>query len=73
VKAAAAYECGHCQSSVLGVSVDQHGFNRLHIGHDDSCPVLLGTVDDAPDVMRAAAAAGGPLLILLGDLDGGAE
>ncbi|MEB8341797.1 hypothetical protein OKJ99_30315 [Streptomyces endophyticus] len=55
------------------MTVDSHGFNRLHVGHDDSCPVLLGTVDDAPDVLRAAAAAGEPLLLLLGNFDGGAE
>lgn len=71
-KAAAAYSCGHCHSRILGLTVDRHGFNRLRVGHSDSCPVLLGTVDDAPDVLRAAAVAGGPLLVLLGDF-GGAE
>ncbi|WP_409059962.1 hypothetical protein [Streptomyces sp. SYP-A7185] len=55
------------------MSVDQFGINHLNVGHDPSCPVLRGTVDDAPDVLRAAAAAGGPILIVLGDFEGGAE
>lgn len=71
-KAAQAYSCGHCRSKSLGVTVDQFGINHLNIGHSDTCPVLLGSIDDAPDVLRAAAAAGGPLLVLLGDF-GGAE
>lgn len=71
-KAASSYRCGHCHSESLGVTVDRFGVNHLNIGHSDACPVLLGVVDDAPDVLRAAAAAGGPLLVLLGNF-GGAE
>ncbi|QEU91375.1 hypothetical protein [Streptomyces kanamyceticus] len=72
-RAASAYRCGHCRSRSLGVTVDQYGINHLNIGHDPSCPVLLGTVDDAPDVLRAAAAAEGPLVVVLGDFEGGGE
>lgn len=66
LKAADAYACGHCRSTTRGVTVDQHGVNHLHISHDDSCPVLNGAVSDEGDVIRAAVASGGPVVLILG-------
>ncbi|MCZ4606267.1 hypothetical protein O3S80_21420 [Streptomyces sp. Lzd4kr] len=51
-KMADAYSCGHCHSAV-GWSVDEHGVGHVNVHHDTGCPVLGGTLPDAPDMLRA--------------------
>jgi hypothetical protein len=53
------YVCSHCRSLVDGITRDPSGIYRLMVRHDDSCPVLRGTLSDVPDTFRAAVAAGG--------------
>lgn len=55
---AQSYKCSHCRSTVDGIVKDPSGFYRLMVRHDDSCPVLRGTLSDVPDAFRAAAATG---------------
>ncbi|MEU0671597.1 hypothetical protein ABZ330_01655 [Streptomyces sp. NPDC006172] len=50
---AAAYTCGHCNSTTELRTVN--GVMSAAIHHDDGCPVLTGTLSSAPDVARAAA------------------
>lgn len=55
---AANYRCSHCNSRVSGLSRDALGIYHLSISHDDSCPVLRGTLTDMPDAIRAATTTG---------------
>ncbi|MFF4356901.1 hypothetical protein [Streptomyces sp. NPDC001604] len=48
---AAAYACGHCNSTTELRTVDSTV--RAVVHHDDSCPVLTGALSSAPDVVRA--------------------
>lgn len=50
---AAAYACGHCNSTTKLRTID--GIGRVVVHHDDSCPVLAGTLSAAPDALRAVA------------------
>lgn len=53
VAVAAAYQCGHCDSDPPTLNRDPRGIWHIHIGHDDTCPVLAGTLPAAPDLARA--------------------
>ncbi|WJV47648.1 hypothetical protein [Streptomyces flavofungini] len=53
VAVAAAYACGHCNSTTEIHTVD--GVLRVAVHHDDECLVLNGVLPSAPDVMRAFA------------------
>jgi hypothetical protein len=48
----AAYQCGHCHSATRAYR-DEFGNDHLVVEHDDSCPVLGGTVPSTPDTARA--------------------
>jgi hypothetical protein len=61
---AKAYRCSHCRSRVNGVYEDGQGVWRMMIGHDGSCPVLRGTLSDAPDAVRAALTIGRPARLI---------
>jgi len=52
---AATYRCGHCPSDPPVLRELAPGIYRMTVGHDESCPVLNGTVSDIPDVFRAAS------------------
>ncbi|WCD86384.1 hypothetical protein KPP03845_102730 [Streptomyces xanthophaeus] len=49
----ASYSCGHCNSETEA-HTDHHGNPHLVIHHDDTCPVLEGTLSSLPDTLRAA-------------------
>lgn len=66
------YVCSHCRSNVDGIVRDPSGIWRMMIAHDDSCPVLRGTITDMFDAVRAAAATGG-IMGVMGPFGGGAE
>jgi len=51
---AAAYACGHCNSTTELRTIN--GTTHVAIHHDDGCPVLEGTLTAAPDALRAATA-----------------
>lgn len=65
-----AYRCGHCHSAV-GWTQDDFGIGHINIAHDTSCPVLIGSVSPAPDMIRAAASiaggTGSPFVVIDGD------
>ncbi len=70
---AAQYKCSHCNSRVDGLTRDATtGIYRVAICHDDSCPVLRGTLTDMHDAVRAALAAG-QIAGVIAPLGGGAE
>ncbi len=48
---AAAYNCGHCNSTTELRTGG--GIVRVAIHHDDGCPVLVGVLTSGPDVVRA--------------------
>jgi hypothetical protein len=58
MKLADAYRCGHCWSEVGTGRDPVTGMDKVNVSHDDSCPVLLGTLSDVPDTLRAAEAVG---------------
>lgn len=68
-----AFECSHCRSEVDGLYRDPSGIWRMMICHDNTCPVLGGTLTDVPDAFRAAAAAGGVTGVITGPFGGDAE
>lgn len=49
---AATYRCGHCVSET-STSTDDNGIVHVAVHHDDGCPVLIGALPSAPDVVRA--------------------
>lgn len=51
---AAAYQCGHCNSET-STRTDAAGIVHVVVHHDDGCPVLVGALPSAPDVVRALA------------------
>lgn len=53
-----AYRCGHCHSHVSTGYNTATGLDTVWAAHDDGCPVLLGTLSDVPDALRAANAVG---------------
>lgn len=55
---AAHYKCSHCNSRVDRLTRDASGIYHVAISHDDSCPVLRGTITDMHDAVRAAVVAG---------------
>ena len=55
--AARAYQCGHCQSLTGKPRQDPDGVWHLDVRHDNTCPVINGTVSHAPAGRRALAAA----------------
>jgi hypothetical protein len=69
---AAQYKCSHCNSRVDGLTRDTTGIYHVAICHDDSCPVLRGTLTDIHDAIRAALAAG-RIAGVIAPLGGGAE
>jgi hypothetical protein len=52
---AAAYTCGHCNSTTELRTTDD-GIIRVAVHHDDGCPVLTGVLSSAPDALRAVQA-----------------
>jgi hypothetical protein len=50
---AAAYECGHCNSTTELRTIN--GLPRIAVFHDDGCPVLTGVLRATPDTVRAVA------------------
>ncbi|GAA3160083.1 hypothetical protein GCM10010451_04890 [Streptomyces virens] len=62
-RAADAYQCGHCHSATGWAKFNNDDVGRVVIQHDDSCPVLAGTVSDLPDALRAAGATGGMVVL----------
>jgi hypothetical protein len=66
------YECSHCNSRVDGLTRDTYGIYRVAVSHDDSCPVLRGTITDMHDAIRAALAAG-QVAGVIAPFGGGAE
>jgi hypothetical protein len=58
MKMAAAYRCGHCRSEVGTGHDAATGLDTVQVTHDNRCPVLLGTLSDVPDTLRAAEAVG---------------
>jgi hypothetical protein len=66
------YECSHCNSSVDGLYRDPTtGIYQMLIGHDETCPVLRGTLTDAHDAIRAARATGRGAVVIADPLSGG--
>lgn len=53
VAIAATYQCGHCDSDPPTLNRDSGGVWHIHIGHDDTCPVLAGALPALPDLTRA--------------------
>jgi hypothetical protein len=68
-KFAQQYRCSHCRSSVDGIVKDPFGIWHVMIGHDDTCPVLRGTLTDVHDAVRA----GGVMGVITGPFGEGAE
>lgn len=66
------YKCSHCNSRVEGIFRDSRGMQHLHIAHDETCPVLRGTVTDMHDAIRAANATGRVARVISGDSNGDA-
>jgi hypothetical protein len=69
---ARSYVCSHCRSNVDGIVKDPSGIWRMMVGHNDSCPVLRGTITDMHDAIRAALAAG-QVAGVIAPFGGGAE
>lgn len=67
---AKAYRCSHCRSRVDAVVCAAPGVYRMLIGHDESCPVLRGTLTDAHDAVRAALATGRSARVISDPMDG---
>lgn len=60
---ARAYRCSDCHARI-GYSLDQTGIlDRLHVVHQDGCPVDSGAVSDLPDTIRAAEAIDGRVFV----------
>ncbi|MEU3413744.1 hypothetical protein ABZ760_21155 [Streptomyces sp. NPDC006658] len=51
---AAAYTCGHCNSTTELRTIN--GIARVAVHHDDGCPVLTGVLSSTPDALRAITA-----------------
>lgn len=58
-----AYRCGHCHSAVGWPPGEHRPLGTLRVMHDDSCPVLAGTVSDLPDAVRAAEKSGAMVVV----------
>lgn len=54
--AARAYRCGHCRSTTAKPR-RRGGVWHLDVRHDETCPVINGTVSHAPAGLRAVKAA----------------
>lgn len=70
---AKSYKCSHCRSHVAGVFRDARGLYHMSVSHDDTCPVLRGTLTDMHDAIRAAVAAGRATRLRDDPAGGGAE
>jgi hypothetical protein len=57
--AARAYRCGHCRSRTGNPKRDHSGIWHIGIHHDQTCPVLAGTISRAPAGIRSAQSAAG--------------
>ncbi|MFJ8464149.1 hypothetical protein [Streptomyces swartbergensis] len=62
---AASYSCGHCHSAPSWAR-GPNGIGHAIVRHDDTCPVLAGSLSDLPDALRAAEATHG-IVVLVGD------
>ena len=60
----AAYRCSDCPSETGRPYRDRDGIWHVRILHEPGCPVLGGVTSPLADSLRAAAAAGGPVVIL---------
>lgn len=67
------YRCSHCNSQVASVIKTPAGAYQVNVSHDDSCPVLRGTLTDARDVVRAAIASGRIAAVLTPASPGGGD
>ncbi|MFE2020135.1 hypothetical protein ACFW9O_19080 [Streptomyces sp. NPDC059499] len=48
------YQCGHCNGQIERLTTDDTtGVMHAFVQHEDSCPVLAGTLPTIPDTFRA--------------------